>query len=114
MIHLYGIPNCDSVSKARKWFSEQNVSYVFHDYKKEGVDAAMLNACCDVLGWEILLNKRGTTWRKLPDSDKQDVQNAKAVALMMAHPSMIKRPIVISENIIEVGFSEPRYQELFA
>jgi len=114
MIHLYGIPNCDTVSKARKWFSERNIPYVFHDYKKEGVDAVMLSGCCDALGWEALLNKRGTTWRKLPDSDKQDVDHERAVALMLAHPSMIKRPIVLSEHIIELGFSEPRYQELFA
>jgi Spx/MgsR family transcriptional regulator len=114
MIDLYGIPNCDTVRKARKWLLDRDITYQFHDYKKEGVDEAMLTSWCATHGWEVLLNRRGTTWRKLPDSEKQEMSGEKAIALMLTHPSLIKRPLLIVGTTVEVGFSEQRYQELFA
>jgi Spx/MgsR family transcriptional regulator len=114
MIDLYGIPNCDTVRKARKWLHDRDIACQFHDYKKEGVDEAMLASCCVALGWEAMLNRRGTTWRKLPESEKQDLNAEKAMILMRTHPSLIKRPVLIVGTLVEIGFSEQRYQELFA
>ncbi len=103
-IQFYGIPNCDTVKKARKWLDAQGRDYAFHDYKKEGADAGKLAAWADAVGWEVLLNKRGTTFRKLPEADKADIDQAKAIALMVANPSMIKRPVVEHNGAILVGF----------
>ncbi|ATX82390.1 transcriptional regulator, Spx/MgsR family [Mariprofundus ferrinatatus] len=113
MINLYGIPNCDSMKKARKWLHEHAVDYTFHDYKKEGVDAARLSGWVERVGWEPLLNRRGLTWRKLPDAAKADLDEVRAVALMQEFPSMIKRPVLVVGKRIEVGFSEQRYSEIF-
>ena len=109
-IALYGIPNCDTVKKARKWLDEQGIGYDFHDYKKEGADAGKLAAWSDAVGWEVLLNKRGTTFRKLPEADKNDIDRAKAVDLMLQHPSMIKRPVVEHEGGVLVGFVEDEWK----
>ena len=109
-IHLYGIPNCDTVKKARKWLDAQGIGYDFHDYKKEGADAGKLAAWSDAVGWEVLLNKRGTTFRKLPEADKNDIDRAKAVDLMLQHPSMIKRPVVEHEGGVLVGFVEDEWK----
>lgn len=106
MIHLYGIPNCDTVKKARAWLDARGIVYMFHDYKKEGVDPARLTLWGDALGWEVLLNRRGTTFRKLTDTDKADIDWAKALALMAAHPSLIKRPVVEYAGGVLAGFSE--------
>jgi len=113
MITMYGIPNCDSIKKARRWLNEHNTSYQFHNYKKDGIDASALTQWVDQVGWEVLLNKRGTTWRKLPAAQKVDVNADKAIALMCEHTSMIKRPVLLSDQHIEVGFSEQRYGDLF-
>lgn len=104
MIDLYGIPNCDTVKKARKWLEAERRDYTFHDYKKEGVDAGKLVGWTDAVGWEVLLNKRGTTFRKLDDADKEGIDREKAIALMVAHPSMIKRPVVEHSGGVLVGF----------
>jgi len=112
MVEMYGIPNCDTIRKARKWLAEHEIAYVFHDYKKESVDRRKLTAWIDELGWEALLNKRGTTWRKLDDADKADVDRDKAIALLCAHPSMIRRPILVLDGVIKVGFSVQGYNEL--
>lgn len=104
MIDLYGIPNCDTVKKARKWLEAEGRDYTFHDYKKEGVDAGKLVGWTDAVGWEVLLNKRGTTFRKLDDADKEGIDRDKAIALMVAHPSMIKRPVVEHAGGVLVGF----------
>ncbi len=111
---LYGIPNCDTVKKARSWFSGKGIEYAFHDYKKAGIDAAMLQEWCGQVGWEVLLNKAGTTFKKLPDSDKAGIDEAKAIALMAANPSMIKRPVVISGAKLTVGFKPEIYEGAFA
>jgi len=112
-VHMYGIANCDSIKKARKWLTEHKINYTFHDYKKEGVDAEDLNIWCDKVGWEILLNKRGTTWRKLSDADKNSVDEDKAKALLGEYTSMIKRPVLVFSGHVEVGFSEVAYKALF-
>ena len=109
-IHLYGIPNCDTVKKARKWLDTQGIDYAFHDYKKEGADPDKLESWADAADWEALLNERGTTFRKLPDADKVDIDRAKAIALMVEHPSMIKRPVVEHAGGVLVGFSEGEWQ----
>lgn len=103
---LYGIPNCDTVKKARTWLDAQGIGYVFHDYKKAGADAAKLVAWCEATGWDKVLNRAGTTFRKLPDADKADLDQAKAVAVMAANPSCIKRPIVEHPGGLLVGFKE--------
>lgn len=112
-ITLYGIPNCDTVKKARTWLDAQGVAYAFHDYKKAGVTAAKLKAWCKALGWEVVLNRAGTTFRKLPDAAKADLDPAKAVALMLEQPSMIKRPIVEYKGGLLIGFKEPEWDAAF-
>ncbi|MBY6127662.1 ArsC family reductase [Qipengyuania aquimaris] len=109
-IQFYGIPNCDTVKKARKWLDAQGIAYDFHDYKKEGADAGKLESWSDAAGWEALLNKRGTTFRKLPDEDKADIDRVKAVRLMVENPSMIKRPVVEYPGGVLVGFSEDAWK----
>ncbi|ARU14841.1 ArsC family reductase [Croceicoccus marinus] len=101
---VYGIPNCDTVKKARNWLDDAGIAHAFHDYRKQGVPEAHLKAWIADKGWEPILNKRGTTFRKLPDEDRQDIDAAKAEALLMANPSMIKRPIVEHDGGLLVGF----------
>jgi len=104
LVVLYGIPNCDTVKKARDWMDGQGVNYRFHDYKKQGVERAWLEAWTDEHGWEVVLNRAGTTFRKLPDQDKVGLDRAKAIALMLAQPSMIKRPVLDLGTRTLVGF----------
>ena len=111
---LYGIPNCDTIKKARKWLEEKGVAYAFHDYKKAGVTADMLRGWADELGWEVLLNKAGTTFRQLPDAEKQGLDRDKAIALMVANPSMIKRPVLDLGARRVVGFKPELYETAFS
>lgn len=94
MIKIYGIKNCDTMKKARAWLDARGVAYAFHDYKTAGIDEARLRGWAKELGWEKLLNRAGTTFRALPEADKADLDEAKAIALMLASPSMIKRPVL--------------------
>lgn len=110
---MYGIPNCDTIKKARTWLDGAGVAFAFHDYKKAGIDAATLDGWIDALGWEVLLNRAGTTFRKLPEAQRQGLDRERAKALMLAHPSMIKRPVLVHEGAIEVGFKPERYAALF-
>ena len=103
-VTLYGIPNCDTVKKARDWLSARGISYAFHDYKKAGADPAKLAIWIEAAGWEKVLNRAGTTFRKLPDADKQGLDAAKAVALMAANPACIKRPVLEHPGGLLVGF----------
>ncbi len=103
-ITLYGIPNCDTVKKARVWLDGQGIAYAFHDYKKAGADEARLTDWVAKAGWEKVLNRAGTTFRKLDEADKADLNAEKAVRLMVAQPSMIKRPIVEHPGGLLVGF----------
>lgn len=104
MITLYGIPNCDTVKKARAWLGDRGADYAFHDYKKAGVDPVALDRWIAALGWEKLLNRAGTTFRKLPDADKAELDAARARALMVAHPSAIRRPVVEGDGMLLAGF----------
>ena len=106
---LYGIPNCDTVKKARTWLDARGLAYSFHDYKKAGADPDRLAAWCDAAGWEKVLNRAGTTFKKLPEADKADLNQTKAVALMAANPSCIKRPIVEHPGGLLVGFKEAEW-----
>ncbi|HEY0327166.1 MAG TPA: ArsC family reductase [Allosphingosinicella sp.] len=107
---LYGIPNCDTVKKARTWLDGRGIAYDFHDYKKAGIDEARLRSWVGELGWEMVLNRAGTTFRKLPDEDKQDLNADKAVALMLAQPSMIKRPMLDLGDRRIAGFKPEIYE----
>jgi arsenate reductase len=109
MTILYGIPNCDTVKKARAWLDAQGVAYTFHDYKKAGIDAATLRGWTGRLGWETVLNRAGTTFRKLPEADRADLDEDKAVALMLANPSMIKRPVIVQGETLLAGFKPDTY-----
>lgn len=113
MTTLYGISNCDTVKKARNWLADRGVAYEFHDYKKSGIDRAHLEAWADALGWETLLNRAGTTFRKLPEADKADIDRAKAIDLMLAHPSTIKRPVVEHAGGYLVGFKAVEWGAAF-
>lgn len=104
-MHLYGIPNCDTVKKARAWLDTHGIAYAFHDYKQAGVPAANLDRWCGEAGWEKVLNRAGTTFKKLPPEAKDGLDEAAAKRLMMAQPSMIKRPIVEHPHGLLVGFS---------
>ena len=114
-IQLYGIPNCDTVKKARTWLEANDLAYEFHDYKKEGADPAKLERWADRCGWESLLNTRGTTFRKLPDADKAGIDRARALALMTEHPSMIKRPVAEQSDggRVLVGFTQSEWENAF-
>lgn len=105
-ITVYGIPNCDTVKKSRAWLQEQGVAHAFHDYKKQGVPLPRLDAWMHALGWEALLNRKGTTWRKLDAAQQAAVKDAvSARTLMVAQPSVIRRPVVVwSDGAISVGF----------
>jgi arsenate reductase len=106
---LYGIRNCDTMKKAWTWLDEHGVAYVFHDYKKQGVERSRLEAWVRQVGWELLLNRAGTTFRKLPEADRQGVDEARAVELMLAQPSMIKRPVLEIDGRLLVGFKPELY-----
>jgi arsenate reductase (glutaredoxin) len=109
-IDFYGIPNCDTVKKARAWLDAKGVAYTFHDYKKEGADPVKLREWVAGRGWETVLNRRGTTFRQLPEEDKADLDADKAVALMQAYPSTIKRPVVEHPRGLLVGFDAAEWQ----
>ena len=113
-VTIYGIKNCDTMKKARHWLDEQGVAYVFHDYKAEGIERARLEAWAGAVGWETLLNRSGTTFRALPEADKQGLTKAKAIALMIAQPSMIKRPVLDVGRALIVGFKPEIYDATFA
>ena len=109
-ITIYGIPNCDTVKKARVWLDAHGLAYAFHDYKKQGADAARIAGWVEQAGWEKLLNRAGTTFKKLPDSDKQGLDAARAVPVMAANPSCIKRPVLEHTGGLLVGFKEIEWE----
>jgi arsenate reductase (glutaredoxin) len=110
-VKLYGIRNCDTMKKARTWLEGRSVGYEFHDYRIAGVDAARLERWCREVGWETLLNRAGTTFRKLPDAAKSDLDQRKAVRLMLTQPSMIKRPVLEIDESVIVGFKPELYED---
>jgi arsenate reductase len=109
MLTLFGIRNCDTMKKAWSWLDTHQVAYTFHDYKKSGVERATLERWADTIGWEALLNRAGTTFRKLPDADKADLTRDKAIDLMIAQPSMIKRPVLENGATLLAGFKPDAY-----
>ena len=114
MITIYGIKNCDTMKKARAWLDAQGLAYAFHDYKTAGIERGRLESWAGKVGWEALLNRTGTTFRKLPDADKAGLSEAKAIALMLAQPSMIKRPVMEAGGRTVVGFKPEVYGRDFA
>ena len=106
---MYGIKNCDTIAKARKWLEDRGLAYDFHDYKAVGIDRPRLVAWVEELGWEVLLNRAGTTFRKLDEADKQNLDADKAIGLMLAQPSMIKRPVLDLGDRRLVGFKPDIY-----
>jgi len=112
-ITLYGIKACDTMKKARTWLDEHKVDYAFHDYKAVGIDREHLQQWCNEHGWESVLNRAGTTFRKLSDADKSDLDQAKAIELMVAQPSMIKRPVLDLGNKTLLGFKPDTYSAAF-
>jgi arsenate reductase len=112
-ITIYGIKNCDTMKKARAWLDDHGVDYVFHDYKAEGIDRASLERWAKDVGWEILLNRAGTTFRNLPEHERENVTEKKAIALMLDQPSMIKRPVLDVGGKLIVGFKPELYAKQF-
>lgn len=113
MTILYGIPNCDTMKKARKWLDDHNIDYTFHDYKKQGAPEKELKKWIKQLGWEALLNTRGTTWRKLDEATRSSINEKKAVEIMLENPSIIKRPVLDIDGQYHAGFNEETYKKLF-
>ena len=116
---IYGIPNCDTMKKARSWLDAAGIAYQFHDYKKSGASAADLQRWCKALGWEAVLNRAGTTFRKLPEADREGLDEARAIQLMLTQPSMIKRPILEGQaangrSLLLAGFKPETYAEALA
>jgi Spx/MgsR family transcriptional regulator len=111
---LFGIKACDTMVKARKWLEADGRSYVFHDYKTQGISADQLESWADQVGWEALLNRSGTTFRKLPEGDRLDLTRDKAISLMLAQPSMIKRPVLEGAGPLLVGFKPEEYVAAFS
>jgi arsenate reductase len=113
-ITLHGIKACDTMKKARAWLDARGVAYAFHDYKTQGIDRATLASWAAQVGWKVLLNRAGTTFRTLPDAEREGLDEGRAIALMLAHPSAIKRPVLTMGETILVGFDPARYEVAFA
>jgi arsenate reductase len=112
-VTIYGIKACDTMKKARAWLDDHGVAHTFHDYKIAGIDRPRLQAWEKAVGWEVLLNRAGTTFRGLPDKDKEGLTASKAISLMLAQPSMIKRPVLDVGGKLKVGFKPEAYEDLF-
>ncbi len=110
-ITMYGIPSCDSVKKAKHWLADNEVDYEFHDYKKLGIDKGTLKAWIKQVGWEALVNRRGTTWRKLTEAERSDLTETRAIQLMIANSSLIKRPVIDVDDTVMVGFDETEFEK---
>lgn len=114
MITLYGIKNCDTVKKARAWLDAHGVDYRFHDFRADGLDEKQLRAWVRELGWDTLINRRGTTWRKLPEKTRENIDEAGAIRVMLSEPAIIKRPVLDLGKERKVGFKPAEYEALFA
>ncbi len=114
MVTLYGISNCDTIKKARRWLTDAGIEYRLHDYRKDGLNQLQLEQWADELDWQQLLNRRGTTWRKLTDEQKNTINRDRAIQLMLEYPAMIKRPLLDTGTNKVLGFSADRYQDLFS
>lgn len=112
MLTIYGIPNCDTCRKARKWLDAAGVDYVFHDVRQDGLDRASVSGWEKLVGWQKILNTRSTTWRGLSAADKADVDASKAVQLILSHPTLLKRPVAADDDSVVIGFSPESYAAL--
>lgn len=112
-VTVYGISNCDTIRKARKWLDDHGIEYAFHDYRKDGLDPSQLDDWCDELGIDALLNRRGTTWRRLPEEQRSGITRARARQVMLDNPAIIKRPLLDTGKRRVVGFSPAQYASLF-
>ncbi|QMV15131.1 ArsC family reductase [Vibrio spartinae] len=113
-ITLYGIPNCDTIKKARRWLDAENIDYRFHDFRKDGIHAELIEEFCHNLGWDKVVNKRGTTYRQLTQAQKDSLNSTTAIPLLVESPAMIKRPVLVVGNTFHLGFSPEQYSEIFA
>ena len=113
-VKLYGISSCDTIRKAKTWLENQRIEFEFHDYRKQGLEQQLLQSMISALGWEVMLNRRGTTWRTLPDTVKDQIDQASAMRLMLDNPAIIKRPLLATANQLHLGFSDRQYQEIFS
>lgn len=109
---VFGIKNCDTVKKARRWLDDNGIDYQFHDFRKDGLEKSTIEGWLESVEWEVLLNKRGTTWRKLDDPRKENLNQDVAVELMLENPTLIKRPVFVNASDVIVGFNEDTYQTL--
>ncbi len=114
MTILYGIKNCDTIKKAKTWLTQNDINFKFHDYRQDGLTEDWLQTAENVLGWEKMLNKRGTTFRQLTDQQKQGIDRESSLALMLEHPSMIKRPILVHQEQYHLAFKVEQYLEIFS
>ena len=112
MVTLFGIPNCDTIKKARRWLEQNQVEYVFHDFRQDGVDAELLKSWFKKIDWTVVLNQRSRTWRELSDSDKSNLSPDKVIRIMLKHPSIIKRPVLATGSKLAIGFDENEYRKL--
>lgn len=111
---VYGIRNCDTIKKTLEWLSEKNIDFTFHDYKKQGITEERLKLWIDKVGWEALVNKRGTTWRKLPEDIKEVIDSNTALLIMQSNPSIIKRPVITYQDMMTVGFCKNSIEEMLS
>ena len=112
MLKLFGIKNCDTVKKARRWLEDHGIEYQFHDFRQDGLDTKQLSGWVETLGWEAVVNKRSTTWRNLSDKEKEISSNSQAIKLLAANPTLIKRPVVEKNNTLLIGFKEATFKQL--
>ncbi|MCG8671900.1 MAG: ArsC family reductase [Pseudomonadales bacterium] len=112
--YMYGIKNCDTIKKAKKWLEDSGVDYQFHDFRRDGLTAEKLDSWCNIVSWELLLNKRGTTWRQLPEEVKSSIDETSAKKIMLENPAIIKRPVLEANDEVHVGFKAAEYEKLFS
>ncbi|GAL33015.1 a glutathione-dependent thiol reductase [Vibrio maritimus] len=110
---MFGIPNCDTIKKAKKWLEANELDYQFHNYRKDGISEEMVRQFCEQLGWEQVVNKRGTTYRQLTQEQKDNLNQETAIALLVEHSAMIKRPILDVDGTLHIGFKADQYQQVF-
>lgn len=113
-ITMYGIPNCDTIKKAKKWLQAEEIAFEFHDYRKQGIDKSLVETFCQKLGWELVLNKRGTTYRALSQEQKDTLNEETAITLLVEHSAMIKRPILVVDGHYHIGFKADQYSAIFS